>query len=125
MGGAGRAFAFQSYTRENIHIVRDVNIFHCLSVRLLSAQNQRVVYKLASQEYLGCARDQPMLGPFPAPPWKSPGDEVDKRSHGLAKLEKVTTDCNTSNPCCVIVPQYESNKITVLIISINKLFINY
>ena len=46
----------------------DANIFHCCSVRLLSAQNQRVAYKLASQEYLGCARDQPMPGPFPAPP---------------------------------------------------------
>ena len=33
-----------------------------------SAQNQRVAYKLASQEYLGCARDQPMPGPFPAQP---------------------------------------------------------
>ena len=60
-------------------IVRDVIIFHCCSVRLLSAQNQRVAYKLASQEYLGCTRDQPMPGPFPAPPifkGKSPGDEV-------------------------------------------------
>ena len=49
-------------------LVRDIIIFHCCSVRLLSAQNQRVAYKLASQEYLGCARDQPMPGPFPAPP---------------------------------------------------------
>ena len=58
-------------------MVRDVIIFHCYS--LLSAQNQRVAYKLASQEYLGFARDQPMPGPFPAPPifgGKSPGDEV-------------------------------------------------
>ena len=58
-------------------MVRDVIIFYCYS--LLSAQNQRVAYKLASQEYLGFARDQPMPGPFPAPPifWgKSPGDEV-------------------------------------------------
>ena len=42
-------------------------------------KDQRVAYKLASQEYLGCTCDQPMLGPFPAPPifWeKSPGDEV-------------------------------------------------
>ena len=48
-------------------------------VIILSAQNQRVAYKLASQEYLGFARDQRMPGPFPAPPifWgKSPGDEV-------------------------------------------------
>ena len=51
-----------------LHSVRDIIIFHCCSVRLLSAQNQRVAYKLASQEYLGCARDQPMPGPFPAPP---------------------------------------------------------
>ena len=58
--------AFESHTRENIDIVRDVFIFHCYS--LLSAQNQRVAHKLASQEYLGCARDQPMPGPFPAPP---------------------------------------------------------
>ena len=57
--------AFESHTRENIDIVRDVSIFHCY--RLLSAQNQRVAYKLAFQEYLGCARDQPMPGPFPAP----------------------------------------------------------
>ena len=28
----------------------------------------RVTYKLASQEYLGCTRDQPMPGPFPVPP---------------------------------------------------------
>ena len=48
------------------YIVRDVIIFHCCS--LLSTQNQRVAYKLASQEYLGCTRDQPMPGPFPAPP---------------------------------------------------------
>ena len=69
---------FESHTRENIDIVRDVNIFHCYS--LLSAQNQRVAYKLASQENLGCTRDQPMPGPFPAPPnfWgKSTGDEVE------------------------------------------------
>ena len=45
----------------------DANIFHCCSVRLLSAQNQRVAYKLASQEYLGCARDQPMPGPHEDP----------------------------------------------------------
>ena len=67
---------FESHTREIIDIVRDVIIFHCYS--LLSAQI-RVAYKLASQEYLGCTRDQPMPGPFPAPPifWgKSPGDEV-------------------------------------------------
>ena len=51
--------------RENIDIVRDVIIFHYYS--LLSAQI-RVAYKLASQEYLGCTRDQPMPGPFPAPP---------------------------------------------------------
>ena len=37
-------------------------------VGLLSEQNQRVTYKLASEEYLGCARDQPMPLPFPAPP---------------------------------------------------------
>ena len=30
--------------------------------------NQQVAYKLASPEYLRCARDQPMPGPFPAPP---------------------------------------------------------
>ena len=60
--------AFESHTRENIDIVRDVSILHCYSLRLLSAQNQRVAYKLASQEYLGCARDQPMPGPFPAAP---------------------------------------------------------
>jgi len=36
---------------------------------LCKAQNQRVAYKLASQEYLGCARDQPMLGPFPVNPF--------------------------------------------------------
>ena len=39
-------------------LVRDIIIFHCCSVRLLSAQNQRFAYKLASQEYLGCAHDQ-------------------------------------------------------------------
>ena len=33
-----------------------------------STENQRVAYKLASQEYLGCTRDQPMPGPFPDPP---------------------------------------------------------
>ena len=46
--------------------------------------NQRVAYKLASQEYLGCTRDQPMPGPFRAPPifrGKSPGDEVTKWPH--------------------------------------------
>ena len=53
-------------THAKILIVRDVIIFHCYS--LLSAQNQRVAYKLASKEYLGCARDQLMPGPFPAPP---------------------------------------------------------
>ena len=37
-------------------------------VRVIVAQNQRVAYQLASQEYLGCIRDQPMPGPFPAPP---------------------------------------------------------
>ena len=60
------SLAFESHTHENIDSVRDVIIFHCYS--LLSAQNQRVAYKLASQEYLGCTRDQPMPGPFPAPP---------------------------------------------------------
>ena len=58
--------AFESHTRENIDIVRDVIIFHCCYVRLLSEQNQRVAYKLASQEYLGCTRDQPISGPFSA-----------------------------------------------------------
>ena len=57
---------FESHTRENIDKVRDVIIFHCYS--LLSAQNQRVAYKLASQEYLGCTHDQPMPGPSPPPP---------------------------------------------------------
>ena len=57
---------FSNVTRENIDIVRDVIIFQCYS--LLSAQNQRVAYKLASQEFLGCTRDQPMPGPFLAPP---------------------------------------------------------
>ena len=38
-------------------------------VRVIVAQNQRAAYKLASQEYiLGCTRDQPMPGPFAAPP---------------------------------------------------------
>ena len=60
------SLAFESHTRENIDSVRDVIIFHCYP--LLSAQNQRVAYKLASQEYLGCTCDQPMSGPFPAPP---------------------------------------------------------
>ena len=55
------------HSRESIAIVRDVIIFDWYS--LLSAQNQRVAYKLASHEYLGCTRDQPMPG-------KSPGDEV-------------------------------------------------
>ena len=62
--------SFESHTRENIDIDLDVIIFHCYS--LLSVQNQRVApriaYKLASQEYLDCTRDQPMPGPFPAPP---------------------------------------------------------
>ena len=53
-------------TQKKIDTVRDVIIFHCYS--LLSVQNQWVAYKLASQEYLGCTRDQPMPGPFPAPP---------------------------------------------------------
>ena len=50
---------------EPVTSVRDVIIFHCTR---LSAQNQRVAYKLASQEYLGCTRDLPMPGPAPAPP---------------------------------------------------------
>ena len=50
---------------EPVTSVRDVIIFHCSH---LSARNQRVAYKLASQEYLGCTRDLPMPGPFPAPP---------------------------------------------------------
>ena len=37
-------------------------------VALFCQRNQRVAYKLASQEYLGGTRDQPMPGPFPAPP---------------------------------------------------------
>ena len=38
-------------------------------VRVIVAQNQRAAYKLASQEYIhGCTRDQPMPGPFAAPP---------------------------------------------------------
>ena len=52
-------------THAKIDIVRDVIILHCYS--LLSAQNQRIAYKLASQEYLGCTHDQPMPGPFPTP----------------------------------------------------------
>ena len=48
-------------------------------------------YKLASQEYLGCTRDQPMPEPFPAPPifWgKSPGDEFAVSIEVLLKLSK-------------------------------------
>ena len=48
-------------------MVSDVIIFHFCSVRLLSAQSQRVAYKLASQKYLGCTRDQQMPGPFIRP----------------------------------------------------------
>ena len=55
-------------THTKILTYLDAIIFHCCSVRLLSAQNQQVANKLASQEYLGCTCDQPMPGPFPAPP---------------------------------------------------------
>jgi len=34
-----------------------------------SPDRRLVAYKLASPEYLGCARDQPMPGPFPANPF--------------------------------------------------------
>ena len=88
-----------AHWRENIDIVRDVIILHCCSARLLSAQNQQVAYKLASQEYLGCARDQPMPGPFPAfPPHpffkgKALGTRLGRRtwSPGLSPLGRRTS----------------------------------
>ena len=76
------SYAFESHTCENIDIVRDVIIFHCCSVRLLSAQNQRVAYKLASREYLGCKRDQPMPGPFEV------GSQVETRGSNSAFFEE-------------------------------------
>ena len=82
-------------TRENIDILRDVIIFHCYS--LLSAQNQRVACKLASQEYLGCtvvtSRCQGLFPPHPFFEEKALGT----RLHIVDRPHQLATEANMLN----------------------------
>ena len=68
-GNRKKGSSYRKFKLSKVKLYREMKIASSQrEVRVIVAQNQRVAYKLASQEYLGCTRDQPMPGPFPAPP---------------------------------------------------------